>query len=281
MTGPADAGQWPVGAAEEIDQWRQGHVLDGAPVSMVSTAAPFWAAGQPVGVELAGLSVLAGPVAEAQRAMVVSQGCELVKGSFPAATVVPVYEASAVLTEHQMQTARAGLTWHLVHLTSDWAKDAFWVADLRVEYPIDKSVLLGKQPLEAFADEVGYAKLAERLAALRQRSPVPQPTIEHVVTPLRVQLATLRESGGNPLAGVREVRIASNHHTAPTAVTLYVVGDGSSPVDVTAWTTAVDAITPLAGSNGITLVGPEITTLWDMSAADYLTSHPVEDADSS
>jgi hypothetical protein len=36
-----------------------------------------------------------------------------------------------------------------------------------------------------------------------------------------------------------------------------------------------------AAGAGIALGGPDILTLWDMSAADYITSHAVEAADSS
>jgi len=284
MSGPAAAGDWPAGAREEIDRWRQGHIVEGVPLVVVGaadSADPFWAAGVAAGLEIAGIPVLAEPAGVLRRAMVVSQACELVKLSFPVATVAPVYEASAVLTEPQQQTARAGMIWHLVHLTADWTAGGFWVADLRLELPVDKSFLLGRDPLEAFNNETDYTKLAERLAAIRQRAAVPLPTTDHVVTPLREHLAELRGSGHTPLAGVREVRVSSNHHTAPDSVTLFVVTEPGAVVDVGLWTSAVEAIHEQATNAGIALVGPEIGSLWDMTAADYLTSQAIEDADSS
>ncbi|MHB8296558.1 MAG: transposase [Acidimicrobiales bacterium] len=42
---------------------------------------------------------------------------------------------------------------------------------------------------------------------VRQRPAVPQPTMDHVVTPLRAHLAGLRAPGKTPLAGAREVRL--------------------------------------------------------------------------
>ena len=284
MTGPADAGDWPPGAVEEIDNWRQGHVLTGVPVVVLgpnSSHGPMWAAGAPCGFEIAGVRVLAEPDGVLRHAMVVSHGCELVKRSFPALTVVPVYEASEILTAQQQEAARAGMTWHLVQLTADWTSDGMWVADLRLEFPVDKTFLLGISPIEGFKDEPGYAKLGERLASIRQRAAVPQATSDHVVTPLREHLAGLRAAGQAPLAGVREIRVQSNHHTSPTAVTLFVVAEVGATIDVTLWTDAVDAIHEHAAANGVALAGPEIGTLWDMTAADYVTSHAVGDADSS
>lgn len=150
---PVTAGTWPDGAYEAVDRWRQGHVLDGVPLVALGAAhaLPFWAAGRPTGGDVAGLPVLAVDPPSTGKAMVVSQGCDLVKQAFPFVTVVPVYEASQILSPDQQANARSGGTWHLVHLTSDWAASGFWVADLRLETAIDKSFLVPAVPAEAFA----------------------------------------------------------------------------------------------------------------------------------
>lgn len=195
MTAPAAAGPWPEGAAAALNRWRQGHALDGVPLLGVGApppTPPFWAAGKPTTVALAGLPVLAEDPPVLRRTLVVSQGCDIVKASFPFATVVPVYDASAVLSDQQQVAARSGQTWHLVHLTADWAATGMWVADLRIEVGVDKALLASRAPLEAFADETGYARLAERLAAARQRPAVPESCLEHVVKPLREHLADRR-----------------------------------------------------------------------------------------
>lgn len=281
--GPVDSLPWPDGTYELLDRWRQGHLLDGVPLFALGSAdqAPLWARASPTGADVAGLPVLAGDPQEQGRVMVVSQGCDLVKRSFPFATVVPVYDASAVLTEQQQATARAGMMWHLVRLTADWAADGFWVADLRHETAVDKALLAAADPLEAFADEEGYAKLAERLAAGRQRGAVADPCRDHVVAPLKEHLAGRVSEGGNPLSGVREVRVQSNHPTEPTAVTLFVVANEGEQPDQQEWDDAFAAVHVAAAAGGLALTGPEIGSLYDMTASDYLTSHAIEDADSS
>ncbi len=287
MTDPAQnpvaSRPWPDGTFESLDRWRQGHVLDGVPLLALGTAGtePLWATGTPTGVDVAGLPVLAHEPPATARAMVVSQGCDLVKPGFAFATVVPVYEASHVLSEQQQVNAKAGGTWHLVHLTSDWADSGFWVADLRLETSVDKTLLQAAAPLEAFRDEVGYAKLTERLAAGRLRAAVPQPVLNHVIAPLKEHLAGRVSEGAVPLAGVREVRVQSNHPTAPTTATLFVVTNEGEQADLEEWQCAFEAVHESAAAAGIALIGPEVASLWDMAAADYLTSQPVSDADSS
>jgi hypothetical protein len=241
----------------------------------------LWEAG--VGVfEVAGLPVLAEDPPVLRRAMVVSQGCDLLKLNFPWVTVVPVWDATDILGSQQQASVRAGMIWHLVHLTAPWATtDRLWVADLRLEMPLDKTLLAAQAPTEAFADETGYARLAERLAAVRQRPAVPQPCIDHVVKPLRESLAARRNEGVNPLAGVGEIRVQSNDPVAPTAVTLFVVAQGDQQPDFNEWARLVESLYEQAAANGIVLTGPELGSLWDMTAADYLTSQTVDAADSS
>lgn len=280
---PLAAGTWPDGAYEAIDRWRQGHVVDGIPLIALGAAdaSPFWSSGRATGDRVAGLPVLAADPPATGRAMVVSQGCDLVKAAFPFVTVVPVYEASSMLSPERQANARAGGTWHLVHLTSDWAAGGFWVADLRLETAIDKSLLVAAQPAEAFADETGYAKLAERLAAGRLRAAVPDPCRRHVIKPLKEHLADRVANGATPLAGVREVRVQYNHSTAPTTVTLFVVSEEGAQPDQQEWQSAFDVVHQVAASAGIALGGPDIGSLWDMAAADYINSAPVDEADSS
>lgn len=280
---PVGSGTWPEGAHATVDRWRQGHVLDGIPHVALGAAsvAPFWSGGRPTGHDVAGLPVLAADPPATGRALIVSQGCDLVKVTFPFVTVVPVYEASVILNSEQQVNARAGGTWHLVHLTSAWAADGLWVADLRLETAVDKSLLLAAEPEEAFADETGYARLAERLAAGRLRAAVPDPCRNHVIQPLKEHLAGRVADGAAPLAGVREVRVQYNHPTEPTSVTLFVVSEEGVQPDRQEWHAAFDVVHEVAAKAGIALIGPEIAGLWDMSAADYISSAPVADADSS
>lgn len=279
---PVASRSWSVDEASALDRWRQGHVLQGVPAVSIGHphAAPVWSTSQRA--ESAGIPLLVESPVSDRRALVVSQGCDLVKITFPWATVVPVYNASTTVPASQAGQIRTGQMWHLVHLTAGWAADGLWVADLRLEMPIDKTVLVAAgEPIEGFADETGYARLAERLAAARQRPAVPQPCIDHIVRPLQALMAQRREQGVDPLDGVREVRLQPDDPTTPTVVTLFVLGVTGRTPDVDEWSTLTDSLIEQAGLHGLVLVGPDVTSLDQMSAADYLTSQPIEAAHSS
>lgn len=280
---PLGSRPWDLSVLAALDRWRQGHILRELPLLGLGPPAgvePLWA-------RAAVWATGTGPLALGEESMttrpvmVVSQGCDLIKDKFPFATVVPVYNAAGILTESQQVSARAGLTRHQVHLTAPWAAGGLWVADLRHEMSIDKTLLIEPDPVEAFPDEVGYAHLADRLAAARQRPATPQPCLDHVVAPLKKYLAARRASGVNLLAGVREVRVHSNHPVSPTAVTLFVVANDDERPDVDGWVAVLDALHEGAATAGIAITGPDITDLREMSAADYLTSQAIADADSS
>jgi hypothetical protein len=92
----------------------------------------------------------------------------------PWITVAPVYDASGLLNAGQHGQVKAGQILYLVHITAEWASNGLWVADLRLELPIEKTFLMNQYPIEAFSDETQYATLAQRLGARRQRLAAPQ-----------------------------------------------------------------------------------------------------------
>src|SRR5688572_4191538 len=104
MTEPTASRPWPDHVAPALDRWRQGHVFDAA--ALVALRAPddqdpLWEAGVHTSLSVAGLPVLAENPPSLRRMMVLSQGCDLVKTSFPCATVAPVYDAAEVLSPGQ------------------------------------------------------------------------------------------------------------------------------------------------------------------------------------
>jgi len=273
---------WTEPLAATLNRFRQRHVVDGFPLLFLgSNEDPLWTPERLLLTQAAGVAVVGEHPPRLWRAMVVSQGCDLVKSNFPWATVVPVYDAAEILNKSQQQAASAGQTVHFVHLTAPWVQQGFWVADLRLELPVEKTLLATFEPQEAFLDEVDYARLAERLGAQRARPAVPDPCLEHVVIPLFEHVKKRREEGTNPNAGVRELRVQCNDPISPTIVTLYVIGQDDQQPDSDEWTTIIGSLYEPAGEHGITLVGPEITSLWDMSARDYLTSAPIVERQSS
>jgi len=275
--------RWPEGLEEHLDGYRQGHLIASIPLFFAGTRSALW---KPPRRELAtGPPAIVGEErSTVPYAMLLTQTCDLMKGNAPWGSVAPVYEGSQRLSEDQLASARSGQTQHLVHITAGWAHDGCWVADLRLEFPIEKSLLLTRTPIEAFADEADYARLAQRLATRRERPALPETCLEYVVGPLFDALRRHRRDTGLDLrAGTREIRVQCNDTTSPSVVVVFVVVDDNAVarVDRGAWTELIGNIYAAARAVGLTIMGPELTTLWEMTAHDYLTSALIEDAQSS
>jgi hypothetical protein len=278
---------WPAGLRERLerlDEYRQGHILNDVPVFFLgSPEHKLW--DQPrrdLGFAASALRLVGEQDGVLRRAVLLSQACDVMKESHPWVSVAPVYDATNLLTKSRIASARSGSTLHLVHLTALSAVGGVWVADLRLEMSIEKTLLLSREPHEAFVDEVDYARLTERLAVQRARAAVAGLCLEHIVEPLFARLRELGDNGRHLRDGVRELRVHCNDPVSPTIVTLYVIqkddGDGRSvAVDADGWSSLVAELYENARQHGITLVGPEIETLWDLSARDYLMSAPIED----
>lgn len=277
---PARTRPWTDAKARALDRIRQGHVVDGiSPLVAVGAANPIWQ-GAPIGTT-AERTVLAEDPPVARKAMVVSQGCDLVRTAFPWATVVPVYDIEPFLGTSQRSAARSGQTRYLVPITAPWATTGLWVADLRFEIPVDKALLATLTPEEGFADEAGYADLAAHLAEARQRAAVPDPCLDHVAKPLFDAVRERQGEGIDPNDCVREIRVICNDPVVPTTVHLLVVAEQGYRPSADEWNRIFDLVHPHAAAAGIALTGPEIAGLDDLTATDYLTSAPIADTSSS
>jgi hypothetical protein len=85
----------------------------------------------------------------------------------------------------------------------------------------------------------------------------------------------------DPTVGVRQFRVVCNHPVTPTSVTLLVVAHRRQRPDQREWDRIYDLVHAVAGENGIALVGPELTSLDDMTAHDYLASALITATESS
>jgi hypothetical protein len=203
-----------------------------------------------------------------------TQACDLMKQNMPWVFLAPVYDASERLTDDQKSNARAGKTFHLVPLTADWTKPGFWVADLRLEVPVEKSFLSDKKVLTAFVDEVDYSRLAERLAIVRMRPAIHDHVIDNFITPFFLEV---QKTNGTAQIGVREFRASVAGGVGSFLVTLFAVADTTLTQQTqTAIQTAFINTNAIASKRNISLVGPIFTALKDMTAEEYLVSHSIE-----
>jgi hypothetical protein len=134
--------------------------------------------------------------------MITSQTCDICEEGkktlrFPWITVAPAYNILPIVTDHgQQKQIRAGRFAYLVPLTATEFQNPgeLWVADLRIEYPLEKSVLVESSVRDAFATEEEYHKLAIQLANRRNRPAIDGYIRTAIIRPLNVALRSGRLS---------------------------------------------------------------------------------------
>jgi hypothetical protein len=268
---------WPEGFWECLDSYRQGHVIDAVPLFFLESG-NFEIWDQPRRRIVDGPLTIAGTddAGATVRAMIITQACDIMKAKNPWVTAVPVYEASTRLRADVLPLVKAGGVLYLIPLTAEWCGDDLWVADLRLEMPLEKARLALQEPIEAFAEEVDYAKLAQRLRDHRGRAAAPDNCVDHVSKPLSTLILAAPGYGASLLSGVREIRLSWDDPSAASVVTVYVIKRGEEPVAEADWNAVLDELRQTAHAQGITVNGPEIVDLYEMTAADYLASAPFD-----
>jgi len=116
--------------------------------------------------------------------IITSPGCDIddVRRK-PWVQVSPVYDANEVYSS-QLADVRRDAVPHLVLLEPP-DLDGTWVADLRLELPVEKSWLAGRDPIPGFGSDERRRHFARRLAGRLERPALPSPVHDLVVRPLR------------------------------------------------------------------------------------------------
>jgi hypothetical protein len=115
-----------------------------------------------------------------------------------------------------------------------------WVADLRIELPLEKSLLVGRMPIDAFPDERGYIQFARFLARRRGR-PALASVVHEVLSGVTRRLKD-EDNGQRRLARAArrniyklKLAIEDGSFLDPVAAKLYVVTAGDPTDETRAW----------------------------------------------
>jgi hypothetical protein len=115
-----------------------------------------------------------------------------------------------------------------------------WVADLRIEMPLEKGLLVGRAPIDAFPDEVGYIAFANFLARRRGR-PALASVFHEVLSATTKRLKGDRNANRTLARSARQniyklmLAIEDGTRLVPIAAKLYVITDGPPSEDARAW----------------------------------------------
>jgi len=209
---------------------------------------------------------------EINKGLIVTQSCDIDKRHIPWITVVPVYSAKLF-----PKIDRNQLPDYLINITAPWASSELWIADLRLEMAIEKTLLLNKNFIEGFASKKDYKILAERLGERRQRPAIPDILYEHVVDPFFNGISDLEEKGVNPRVNVEQFRIYHDEIDGKFVVFIYVIKETDSvQLDLNMLNGVVAAFVMDLNSRGITWGGLQTMSYDSLTAREYMTSELIQ-----
>jgi hypothetical protein len=266
--------RWPESVLAAARRFRQGHLVQAPPFFYWATPAHgIWA-----------LTATADASADeevfeletedrAAYGLITTQTCDIneAKPKHPWIHVAPVEQMAegdlaAMVRQHRVS--------YLVPLNPP-TLEGFWVADLRLEVPVEKSWLVGCHPVESYSTEADYERLAERLSHKRERPALADALVEGVYQPLTAWLG--RRAGREASTGVREIRFRlGGTRLVPTAAGLVLIKDEPwSAAERAVWDRWWDHTHRIAEEHGIALLASEYQTYDSMSARDYVDSVPI------
>jgi hypothetical protein len=188
---------WPRQVREAAARFKQGDVIERPPFfygavplypiwQLTRTAEPLDA--EPELLELA-------PSDAPPFGIITTQTCDLDEQADvpkqPWFQVAPVYITDDLSSDIKRSVERF-MVGHFVRLTGPNFREQFWAADLRILLPLEKGCLVGREPIEAFADEDGYNRFAHHLARRFGRPALAINLQRTIIAPLRRRLQKLR-----------------------------------------------------------------------------------------
>ena len=210
--------------------------------------------------------------------IITTQTCDLVEEDAdpkkPWIQVAPVFECENLNNSGLRKQLKKGRGPAYLTYVPDLQPPGFWVADLRIEVPVEKGWLLGREPIRALKDPKLRGRFAESCSWLRGRTAFSGDFVKTVQAPMSDALRTLQQSEPDLFAllndHVDEVRVRVDDPLDPSNAQVLLISEAPPPAEVQEWFDSWwDEQRPLAESTGITLLPHDYSTFGTMTAAEY------------
>ncbi|MFF7074213.1 hypothetical protein [Streptomyces pseudovenezuelae] len=288
---PASREDWPEGALEALDPFVQGDVIacpdlvfHGAPFAPITRTSRSYAedfdSAMPVAVD---------PDDLPPWALVTSGTCDLAEQDArvprkPFVQVSPIVDMSDINRGDQklITENRFGYLLH-VPLLSD-IRSGLWVADLRIEYPVEKTWIAGQERLRGWATEREQQIVGKAVARQRQRPAMGRAFIDQVLKPLRKHLAEVRKNRRDLADRVDsetiEWAVQVDSRLDPKRLEIVLLSDRCTHSDDVQqwWRDTVDSLRAeaSAGAAGLTITGPRFERLDELPVSEYRKLTPLD-----
>ena len=242
---PESSDDWPAGALATLRQFVQGDVVEDPPLFyFADPSRPVWARTRAYAADSTGPEVIEVPERVRPRyGLITTQTCDIGEEDAdrpvkPWVQVSPVYDRKSDLDSGwRRKLSRGEGPRYLMHIPA--LPGGFWVADFRIEVPVEKGWLATRTRLDGFTDEAGQRRVGERIAMLRSRPAFASRFVEHVQRPLVTALRGLREANRDLYdrmsVQVDEVAVELDSFLDPHDVRVTLLVDAPVDQDVEAW----------------------------------------------
>jgi hypothetical protein len=270
---PSGRDTWPADVLERLLRWEQGDVVAAPPFFyFADPSKPVWAA------TVAAAEMTSDPhviVLDEETSppygLITTQSCDICeedsrKPHRPWVQVAPIYDGRS--WAKKMKEGRGPL--FLLHIPG-LGDDRFWVADLRLEFPIEKGWLAGQERVSGFTTDVGRREVRQRLGWLRTRPAFSRVFVAELCRPLGEHVDMLLKTKSRGIAReVREILVRVDNEARPTTAELCVITVEAASNELKAsfndWRDTIRE--PLTAGN-INLLAIRFSRLEDVNAAEY------------
>ena len=270
--------EWPQAVLDAVRQFRQGDIVDQPPFFYFrSDEHPLWElqlepADQVDDGSIVDLDLTDRPA----YGLITTQTCDLYEeGTRPRQpwfAVAPVYDITSKLTGGQREQIRRGEVGHLILLTADWLGEGTWVADLRIEVPVEKGWLVGRERRKGFASLPESKTLAARLATRRGRPALSAALTAQIVLPLRMWLKDRGRKHRDEVESLRLLPADDPAVSVVAGVIVVVAGDGLSDEAKIAWAVFENSLIAAAAAHGVTALPFKYGTYDDFTGREIVAS---------
>jgi hypothetical protein len=221
---------WPEDIVTALDQWRQGHLIEGELGAWLSAAGRYDpVTGDDFPDHESPLVAAAAGVGDAGYLVIVSQTCDIAAtgpgARHPFVQVCPVRDVGAAFSQSKVQQIRSGQIIEYVYLTKPPVAGKDWAVDLRMSIPLSKGALVAAQPIEGFATLDDELALAASVATKFERPALHEYLSKDLIHAFEVFLSKARGTQ-DWCDDVEQLRLqVEGNRLAPKRVRLIVVTD--------------------------------------------------------
>lgn len=165
---------------------------------------------------------------------------------------------------------------YLVHLPALCnVEEGFWVADLRIEFPVEKGWLASQAAIRGFEDDAEREKIGRAVARIRERPAMAREYYDLIHGPLGDQLTQVHKSNKDLADRLEEqtvewgVQVDSRLRLGRVEVVLLSESEDISAEVQEWWRVAVDSLRQDATASLISIVGPRFDRLDTISVSEY------------